>query len=130
MNETKQRLKEAVLNYKAAISKMKEDAIAFIEAIPDNAAKRISASPSIFTVNFSSVKANGGILSTFYYDIVSQKRELVNIIKKSKGTEFLTTLEDIAKTGKQTVRCGNTSYHQVYAPTVVNALKTFIFEEE
>ena len=130
MKTTHENLMAAMKIYETAVEKMKTEAIAYISAISEASTKRIGNNPSAFTVSFSTIKENGGILSVFYYDIAAQKRELVKIVNNAKGAEFIQALEEIAKTGKQTIRHNGGSYQQIYAPIVVDALKTFVFEEE
>jgi acetate kinase len=120
----------AITDYKNAIQKFKTLCIDFINSIEEIPIERVgSKNSNCFTVSFSTIAENNSILSPFYYDTKKQKEALITIVNSSKNIEFIKTFEEIAEKGKRTVRVGSSSYQQVFAPSVVSALKKFIKEE-
>lgn len=126
-NSSKTRIKEALNAYREATRSMKIATIAFINSIEEIPVERKG---NCFTVSFSTIQENGGILSPFYYDVKKQKETLIDIVENTRDIDFIKILTEIAENGKRTVRCGNTSFQQIFAPSVVEALKNFIKEEE
>lgn len=124
------KISDAIQAYKDATRYMKEATIAFINSIEELPVKRIGGeTSSCFAVSTTTISNNGGILSPFYYDVKKQKEDLIEIVVNSKDIGFLKTLEEIADNGKRTIKNGGISFQQVYAPTVVSALKDFFKEE-
>lgn len=123
-------ISKAITDYKNAIQKFKTLCIDFINSIEEIPIERVgSKNSNCFTVSFSTIAENNSILSPFYYDTKKQKEALITIVNSSKNIEFIKTFEEIAEKGKRTVRVGSSSYQQVFAPSVVSALKKFIKEE-
>ena len=123
-------ISKAITDYKNAIQKFKTLCIDFINSIEEIPIERVgSKNSNCFTVSFSTIAENNSILSPFYYDTKKQKEALIAIVNSSKNIEFIKTFEEIAEKGKRTVRVGSSSYQQVFAPSVVSALKNFIKEE-
>ena len=123
-------ISKAITDYKNAIQKFKTLCIDFINSIEEIPIERVGGKNSnCFTVSFSTIAENNSILSPFYYDTKKQKEALITIVNSSKNIEFIKIFEEIAEKGKRTVRVGSSSYQQVFAPSVVSALKKFIKEE-
>lgn len=123
-------ISKAITDYKNAIQKFKTLCIDFINSIEEIPIERVgSKNSNCFTVSFSTIAENNSILSPFYYDTKKQKEALITIVNSSKNIEFIKIFEEIAEKGKRTVRVGSSSYQQVFAPSVVSALKKFIKEE-
>ena len=123
-------ISKAIADYKDAIQKFKTLCIDFINSIEEIPVNRVGDGNSrCFTVSFSTIAENNHILSPFYYDTKKQKETLITIVNSSKNIEFIKIFEEIAEKGKRTVRVGSSSYQQVFAPSVVSALKKFIKEE-
>lgn len=122
-------IKNAIAEFNAALQKLKAETIEFINDIEEIPVERFQNS-SCFVVSFKTITENSGILSPFYYDVKEQKKTLTEIVNNSKHLEFLTTLKEIAETGKRIVRKGTSSYQQIYAPSVVSSIKNFLQEED
>ena len=123
-------ISKAITDYKNAIQKFKTLCIDFINSIEEIPIERVgSKNSNCFTVSFSTIAENNSILSPFYYDTKKQKEALITIVNSSKNIEFIKIFEEIAEKGKRTVRVGSSSYQQVFAPSVVSALKKIIKEE-
>lgn len=130
-NVSETKVADAIALYKTAIASMKKATITFINSIEEIPVKRIGGENSgCFSVSASTVMSNNFILSPFYYDVKKQKETLIELVEKSRDFEFIKVITEIAENGKRVIRSGGSSYHQIYAPNVVSALKTFIKEED
>ncbi len=94
-------LSKMVEEYKILSEKIKTELIAEIEAIPQN--QNITPlGNKCFSVSFSEIMNNNGILSPDYYDFEQQKKFLIEMLESDKRSfeKKIETLKEIAEKGK------------------------------
>ena len=121
-------LSQTIKEYKALAEKIKAELIAEIDAIPQN--KNITPlGNKCFSVSFSEVLNNNGILSPDYYDFEVQKEFLIEVLESDKRSfeKKIEILKEIAEKGKILSQGQHTiRFH----PDVIAKIKTLLDQIE
>lgn len=94
-------LSQSIKEYKALAEKIKAELIAEIDAIPQN--QNITPlGNKCFSVSFSEINKNNGIISPDYYDFEKQKEFLIKILESDKRSfeKKIEVLKEVAEKGK------------------------------
>jgi len=88
-------------NIRKQISELRERLSAFIDTLPEGAdgVHFLNKKKTCGTVSFSTLVANGGIMSARYYLNYTAKEEIKRIIKVTKLENLDTVIEKIIQTG-------------------------------
>lgn len=121
-------LSQSIKEYKALAEKIKAELIAEIDAIPQN--QNITPlGNKCFSVSFSEINKNNGIISPDYYDFEKQKEFLIEILESDKRSfeKKIEVLKEVAEKGKILSQGQHTiRFH----PDVIAKIKTLLDQIE
>ena len=121
-------LSQTIKEYKALAEKIKTELANEIDAIPQN--KNITPlGNKCFSVSFSEILNNNGILSPDYYDFDAQKEFLIEVLESDKRSfeKKIEILKEIAEKGKILSQGQHTiRFH----PDVIVKIKTLLDQIE
>lgn len=117
-------LSQSIKEYKALAEKIKAELMAEIDAISQN--QNITPlGNKCFSVSFSEINKNNGIISPDYYDFEKQKEFLIEILESDKRSfeKKIEVLKEIAEKGKIL----STGAHTIrFHPDVTAKIKTIL----
>lgn len=121
-------LSQSIKEYKALAEKIKAELIAEIDAIPQN--QNITPlGNKCFSVSFSEINKNNGIISPDYYDFEQQKKFLIEVLESDKRNfdKKIEILKEIVEKGKIL----GTGAHTIrFHPDVTAKIKTILDQIE